>query len=586
MKTNPFEFDAANKFSKEEMVDYFISDENFSRFLDSRKNVYLLGDRGTGKTMALRFHSLQVQDCLRKRTEFQGPALLETIGIYIPCRKPDLGKTEPELLEPFLGRLTGEHLLITAMVCNLAEALNSVDTVVTDEEQAKLKTELPYLLNWDLPANVPIFEGLASAAKRESIQAQRELNKRTAGSHYENIATFATLFQPLIDILTKGVATLKDSHFSLMFDDAEDLSDYQNETLNSWIAVRDTSRISFKVATSAVDQRPLRTVSGGGLLERHDFIRINLEQDFQNSDAAYGKMARKIVDRRLSHFDIKVAADEFFPAHPNFLNGLEAAKEKARSEAEAKGLTGRQIGDYVHKMGRALYFRERSPQANRPPYSGFDLLVHVSTGVIRYLLEPCYEMFDRTLSEQVDKSKPIEFISPAIQTECLDQMSKRRWEWISSCFNSSVKDCTTDDASHIKNLVDQLAILFKRRLENHQSEPRAISFSVSAWQGVTELQKSQLERLFLIARRAQILFKRLSTAKDEGRSEIYYTFDRLLWIQRGLDPVGQNARVSIEARFLWEAAFENTELPYDSGEKRLRAKAVDGQLEIFESEEI
>jgi hypothetical protein len=584
MQPNPFEFDAANRFTVDEMVDLFITDDNFTRFLASRKNVFLLGDRGTGKTMALRFYSLQVQSCLNQRPAQHPGELLDLVGIYIPCRKPDLGKTEPELLEPFLGRLTGEHLLVTAMIFNLADSLHSVKNLVTAEEESKLREEIPLALQWESFEEGPIFQALGKAAKRESIQAQRALNRREADSHYENLATFSTAFQPLIDILTSTVLALKNSHFSLMFDDAEDLSDYQNETLNSWIAVRDTSRLSFKVASSAVDQRPLKTVSGGGLLERHDFLRVDLEQDFQNSDAAYGQLARKIVNRRLQHFNIPNDADNFFPPNPAFTEGLLKAKEKAHAEAIELGLKDRQIRDYVNKMERAIYFRDRPPQANRPPYSGFDLLVHVSTGVIRYLLEPCYEMYDKALSADAKKAEPIKKIPPAIQTECLELMSKRRWEWIGRGFNSSVKGCTREDATHIHHLLNQLAVLYKHRLQKHNSEPRAISFSVSAWQNITSQQADDLNRIFRVARRAQILFQRLSTGKDEGQSDTYYTFDRLLWIERGLDPVGQNARVSIEARYLWEAAFEDKALPFGPKDKQARDNGKDHQLKIFEGD--
>lgn len=585
MPANPFEFEAANKFTVEEMVDYFIPGGDFTRSLESRKNILLLGDRGTGKTMALRYYSLQVQYALAQQSGEigAGAKYLELIGVYIPCRKLELGKTEPELLDSFLGRLHGEHLLVTAMISHLSDALNEVSHLITKEEEEKLRAELSMALEWTLPPEFPIFEALGIAARHESIQAQRALNEREADSHYENIATFPTTFQPLVDIIIRRVAAFKKSNFSLMYDDAEDLSVFQNETLNSWIAVRDTSRISFKVASSAVDRRTLRTISGGGLLERHDYILVDLEQDFQNSDAAYGKLARKIVNRRLERHGVTSDAESFFPTNPAFVADLEKAKAKALQQANEKGLIDRQIRDYVHKMERAIYFRDRAPQANRPPYSGFDLLVHVSTGVIRYLLEPCFEMYYKAL-DATDK-ETLAAIPPSIQTECLHQMSKRRWEWMTD-FKGSVKGCTRDDAKHIRNFADKLGVLFKQRLYQHQSEPRAISFSVSAWQQATPQQRDDLERLLKMARRAQVLFERLSTGKDEGRSDVYYTFDRLLWIDRGLDPVGQNARVSLEAKYIWEAAFENKPLPFDAADKRTRSLGGVQQLDMFGTDDL
>lgn len=580
MPANPFEFEAANKFTIEEMASYFITDETYTRFVASRKNVFLLGDRGTGKTMALRYYSLPVQEYLCQTGQLAGADLLDFVGVYVPCRKPGLNRTEPHLLTPFLGRVTGEHLLVMSMIYNLAESLAKVRDLTTEDEERRVRASLLALLPLNLPSESGLFDALAIAATEQWGRAQQQLNERQPSSHSEFVITFAAGFQPLIDVLVRHIARLRHSHFSVMFDDAEELSDFQNESLNSWIAVRDTSRISFKVATSAVDQRPLRTASGGGLLERHDFIRIDLEQDFQNSEAAYGRLARKIVDRRLKQAGIEVDADHFFPIHPTMEADLDAAKEQAKLEAETQGLQGRQVRDYVHKMQRAIYFRNRSPQANRPPYSGFDLIVHVSTGVVRYLLEPCYEMYDRAISAQEDKTALPTEIPPGTQADCLQQMSKRRWEWVRNGFDSSVKECTAADAHSISQLVDQLAVLFKERLLRHHSEPRAISFSVSGWDKLAAAKRQDLEKLFKTSRRAQILFERLSTGKDDGRPDRYYTFDRLFWIERGLDPVGQNARVSIEARYLWNAAFENAALPFGPEQKMKMVPDTEVQLKL------
>ena len=201
--------------------------------------------------------------------------------------------------------------------------------------------------------------------------------------------------------------------------------------------------------------------------------------------------------------------------------------------------------------------------------------------MIRYLLEPCFMMYDNALAKADNDKSKIEFIEPSIQTAHLEAMSKRRWEWIRVGFNNNVRGCSREDAQRLYQLVDNIPNLFKFRLHNHLSEPRAITFSISALQSLDAKHQEDLERILRIARRAQILFMRPSTAKDEGRQDDYYTFDRLLWVDRGLDPVGQNARVSIEARFLWEAAFENKAIPTSSSEKKDRAKDIAIHPDLF-----
>ena len=40
---NPFEYEAANNLRPEDIIDYYIEDFNFSRFIQSTKNIFLIG---------------------------------------------------------------------------------------------------------------------------------------------------------------------------------------------------------------------------------------------------------------------------------------------------------------------------------------------------------------------------------------------------------------------------------------------------------------------------------------------------------------------------------------------------------------
>ncbi len=58
---NPFEYEAANNLSEEDILDYYIEDHNFSRFIISPRNIFLTGERGTGKTMTLLYYSAKIE---------------------------------------------------------------------------------------------------------------------------------------------------------------------------------------------------------------------------------------------------------------------------------------------------------------------------------------------------------------------------------------------------------------------------------------------------------------------------------------------------------------------------------------------
>ena len=64
---NPFHFEAANGLSDEDIADYYIDDFNYSRFIQSKRNVFIVGERGSGKTMALLYNQWPLQKLRAKR---------------------------------------------------------------------------------------------------------------------------------------------------------------------------------------------------------------------------------------------------------------------------------------------------------------------------------------------------------------------------------------------------------------------------------------------------------------------------------------------------------------------------------------
>jgi hypothetical protein len=557
---NPFEYEAASKLSLDQILDFYIEDFNYSRFVRSKRNLFLVGERGTGKTMAFLYNSLPVQ---LKRAESDGsPPPLDLICFYVPCNTPLTHKTDYALLEESRGAMISEHFLVLSIMRAIVDTLSKVKDLVDPTTEATIKAELEYILSIVIPSKQSLFDGIRLVCDKEMYDSQTTMNSKKLDAFYDRARSFSTGVMPLLSCLTK-VPKLKNSHFVIMLDDAHDLNDGQIKALNSWIAYRDNAFFSFKVATTKVGRPTFLTASGGAILEGHDFTLIDMELPYQNKYSNFGKLAREIVLRRLQKVSIPAASPEdFFPISPDLEADLKACEGKVRVEATQRFPEGspKQIGDYVYKYSRAAYFRDRSTKANRPPYSGFDILVHISTGVIRNLLEPCYWMFDKVISEKrlAGEAAPvIREISPSVQAEIILQSSKRKWDWIKEGFDKSIEGCSRVDAERVYRLFDNIAILFRDRLMHHSSEPRAIAFTVSE---TNSSQYTELIRLLDISRKAQILYTYSSSAKDSGRRETYYVPNRILWPDRGLDPHGQHARVSLKASELWAAAVDNQKL--------------------------
>jgi hypothetical protein len=397
--------------------------------------------------------------------------------------------------------------------------------------------------------------------QREIRLTQQKINSFDNDEFYESAFSFSSAVIPLLQAC-KSIPKLSKSHFLFMIDDAQDLNTHQRETLNSWVSYRDHIDFSFKVAYAKIKELSFVTSNGGAILEGHDFLLIDMEEPYQNERSDFGKLARKIIRKRLSKIELDVSAEDFFPINSEFAADLRDCESIVRKEARLKYPNGpkKSVEDYVYKYSRAEYFRNRSSKANRPPYSGFDLIVHLSTGVIRNLLVPCYYMFDQvysSLNEETETEIKVFSIPPPVQTDIVLEHSQRMWDRIKE-LDKVIQGCSREEAVQLYNLFDHLAQYFRERLFHHKSEPRAISFSIS---GMTDYYEKRLSPLIEVAIRAQILYTRSGPAKDSGRREPYYVPNRMLWPIRGLDPHGQHARASIKAKDLLASAVDGKKIP-------------------------
>jgi hypothetical protein len=186
-------------------------------------------------------------------------------------------------------------------------------------------------------------------------------------------------------------------------------------------------------------------------------------------------------------------------------------------------------------------------------------------------------MYDKVLSlaaaqEQSDSTVnlvPVE-IPPAVQSDIILARSRALWEWVHNELDKTIEGCSRENARRAYQLLDNLAILFRERLHRHKSEPRANSFTISRQKDAA---MSDLATILDILIAAQLLYVRSGAAKDKGRRENYYVPNRMLWPDRGLDPHGQHARVSIPAGELWAAADANRPLPFSAEDEKDSSQA-------------
>ena len=179
---NPFEYEAASKLTSEQLVAYYSEDFNYSRFVESKKNIFLVGERGTGKTMALLYHSLPVK---KRRAQKEKQKLdLSMISVYVPCNTPLFHRQEHDLLDHLHASLVSEHCLVVSIMREVVETVSGIKELFDSSKVEAVRDEIAYVLSLKLPDTPDLFRALSLAFDKSITTVQKVLNEKSIVEFY------------------------------------------------------------------------------------------------------------------------------------------------------------------------------------------------------------------------------------------------------------------------------------------------------------------------------------------------------------------------------------------------------------------
>jgi len=147
---NPFEHDAASNLSESLILDIFIEDHNFSRFINSKRNVFLLGDRGSGKSMTLLYNSFKIRKLQSEKNNDSIP--LDFVGVYVPCNTPLIHKKEYSLLgKKHHASVISEHIFSLTIAFWLTDTIFNIPGLHDQTDNENFKNEIEFILGEKLP---------------------------------------------------------------------------------------------------------------------------------------------------------------------------------------------------------------------------------------------------------------------------------------------------------------------------------------------------------------------------------------------------------------------------------------------------
>ena len=375
--------------------------------------------------------------------------------------------------------------------------------------------------------------------------------------------------------LTKELFGLDDLVFFLLIDEAGKSYEFQQQILNGWIACRDHSLLSIKMTAIRVEYLTFYTPEKWSIQLTHDYLESSLEVvNYSKED--YKKNIKEIVLRRFKSFGISVDnVESFFPRDVDTIKLIDSEKEKLGFEYKSFGKGKKEsFNDYCSRRLMPRVFQILSENKKAPDYSGFDVIVSVSSGIIRNFLVPAERMYDKVKS--INGGKEILYIPADIQNEVLYNYSKEFYESIrsrSSFYNKEEYELLTG----LENLIKSFGRFFRERLlMKSLSEGRVFSFSIKQ----SEKLNIRERRVFQLAEQNAYLQKSFVMLKNGAAVEEWYLLSRRLAPFFRLDPTALKGRLEISSKDIDLAMSD----PDAFVMKKINSNVLPNQLSIFDDD--
>jgi hypothetical protein len=299
------------------------------------------------------------------------------------------------------------------------------------------------------------------------------------------LSGFSDFLLPLVTKLTSS-SSMPHVPVFIMLDDADNLSVNMQRVVNSWVSMRVVNKVCLKITTQ-LGYATYRTVDGRLIEYPHDFCEIDIASVYTNKHDRFYRRVLEIASRRLQLAGISTDPETFFPADEGQKKKLEEIREQIRAESEARhskaAVSAAKVGASrvrddviryaVPRLMRSLAGSSKS--SHTFSYAGFSSLVDLSSGVIRWFLEPAARMYDEVSSA---KTQPVFSIPSAVQDDVIYTWSKEFAErlQVTNRFESSDESAVRepDDmslhsfghegpiAERLRNLVFALGSFFRK----------------------------------------------------------------------------------------------------------------------------
>ena len=590
---NPFTVLTPEDMTAEQMSSLFV--DVFSDFpkLRDQGHTFIHGPRGSGKSMMFRYLE---PDCQRLALAC-GLSDLDFYGIYLSLKNTQLDITEFQRLESMHASIVlNEHFMT---MCLSERTFDSLVKHCADCSRDHLEDVKRFIRD-------ALFGLLHACGWEDQPCAIDELStplqcfqyaQEICGGLFRNVInylkrlSFTSEPQPFsgplcgyLDFLLPLLKALKQLPFIprgpvyLLIDDADDLNHTQTRVLNSWVSSRTSAFVSIKISTQ-LQYKTYLTLVGQTIDAPHDYSEVNISTVYTTKKGTYRDRLRRIVEKRLESVRINGTPEEFFPDDREQEEAIAHIAEELRANWATEG-RGARAADDALRYARPDFIRSLGgPSKSRSSYSyaGFDQMVHVSSGVIRYFLDAAAVMFNETIAETPE----VRCIPPARQNEVLrrqaneflyNEIAKQRISYM----NSPDGPALLQQLDKLRNLIDALGGTFELILNSARSERRVFSMAFS-----DSPDRDVLDVLALGERLGYFQLSTIGNKEGTGRTTLYILSRRLAPLFT-LDPTSFAGYLFVTTQAIRQAMENPQRLLRQIKAKGIEEMGESRQLELFD----
>jgi hypothetical protein len=565
-----------------------------------RGHTMVNGPRGCGKSMMFRYLLPDCQ-CLRTQRKLHE---LDFFAVPVPIKNTTVNITELLRLRNQQANIILNEQLLTMYVASRTFATLSKLKVDEDASgqasvkqlRARLEDRLRFA-GWSGRRTVTAETGRTISDTFESLKNLFDelyttviISLRSVAFSPDAEVSYKGPLCGYLDFLLPMFENLRSLSFMpkgpiyLLIDDADYLNLIQTRILNTWLSTRTSASVSIKISTQ-LKYKSFQTVPGMRVDSPHDYSEVNVSDLYTTSRGKYKARVEEIVAKRLEYVGLNPDPRVFFPEDKEQELEIKRIAEELRQNWHASG-RGSRPDDDATRYARPIFIAGlggKRRAGSSYSYAGFDQLVHISSGLIRYFLEPAARMFAEQLA--VSKNEPVIAVSPKIQDEIVrDEADRLMYDKFDEIFKEEqehshderYRALLRDNKVRLHNLIRALGGIFHAKLVSDDAERRvfSVAFRDSAAPDVLEI--FNLGMTFGYFHRSAI-----GNKDGTGRTPLY-VLTRRLAPHFNLDPTGFAGYLFVTSERLREAIADPDRFLRRVRERGVAAEFEERQLALFE----